>query len=75
MPPSGGISGPARQAAARHPGYDRLVFTFRGGVPKRHTVRYVSQVIADPSGLPVNVAGSAKLLVTFTPGTGHSRAR
>jgi hypothetical protein len=60
--------------AAHHPGYDRLVFTFRGGVPKQHTVRYVSQVIADPSGMPVNVVGSARLLVTFTPATGHGRA-
>jgi hypothetical protein len=58
--------------AAHHPGYDRLVFTFRGSVPRTHTVRYVPQVTADPSGLPVNVAGSAKLLVTFTPATGHS---
>ena len=51
--------------AAHHPGYDRLVFTFRGGVPSQHTVQYVSQVIADPSGLPVSVVGNAKLLVRF----------
>jgi len=60
--------------AAHHPGYDSLVFTFRGAVPATHTVRYVPQVKADPSGLPVNVAGSAKLLVTFSQATGHNTA-
>jgi hypothetical protein len=59
-------------AAAHHPGYDRLVFTFRGVVPSKHTVRYVTQLTADPSGLPVNVAGSAKLLVTFQPAAAHT---
>jgi hypothetical protein len=58
--------------AAHHPGYDRLVFTFKGGVPSTHSVRYVSQVIGDPSGRPVNVAGSAKLLVRFSPANGHN---
>jgi hypothetical protein len=58
--------------AAHHPGYDRLVFTFRGGVPSTHAVRYVTQVTADPSGLPVNVVGSAKLLVTFKPAAAHT---
>lgn len=57
--------------AAHHPGYDRLVFTFKGGTPSKHTVRYVPQVIGDPSGLPVNVVGSAKLLVRFEPAAGH----
>jgi hypothetical protein len=59
-------------AAAHHPGYDRLVFTFRGAVPSTHTARYVTRVTADPSGLPVNVAGSAKLLVTFRPAAAHT---
>jgi hypothetical protein len=58
--------------AAHHPGYDRLVFTFKGGVPSTHTVRYVSQVIGDASGKPVSVAGSAQLLVRFTPANGHN---
>lgn len=58
--------------AAHHTGYDRLVFTFEGGVPSQHTVRYVSQVIGDPSGLPVSVVGSAKLLVRFAPAAGHN---
>jgi len=58
--------------AAHHPGYDRLVFEFKGGVPSKHTVTRVSQVIGDGSGLPVNVVGSAKLQVRFAPATGHN---
>jgi hypothetical protein len=58
--------------ASHHPGYDQLVFQFRGGVPARASARYVSQVIADPSGLLVNVAGSALLRVTFSPAAGHT---
>ena len=58
--------------AAHHPGYDRLVFAFKCAVSSTHTVGYVSQVIGDPSGLPVSVAGGAKLLVRFTPATGHN---
>ncbi|MFE6848890.1 GerMN domain-containing protein [Streptomyces sp. NPDC057686] len=57
--------------AAHHPGYDRLVFEFRGPVPVRRSVRYVPQVISDGSGLPVQVAGKALLQVTFEPAQGH----
>jgi hypothetical protein len=59
-------------SAAHHPGFDRLVFQFRGPVPAQHSARYVSQVVGDASGLPVNVVGSAKLLVRFSPATGHN---
>lgn len=58
--------------AAHHPGYDRLVFEFKGGVPSKHTVKYVSQVIGDASGRPVSVVGSARLLVRFAPAAGHN---
>jgi len=57
--------------AAHHLGYDRLVFQFSGGVPAQHSARYVSQVIADPSGLPAHVVGSAVLRVAFFPVTAH----
>jgi hypothetical protein len=57
--------------AAHHPGYDRLVFEFRGRLPGQRSVRYVSQVIADPSGKVVAVAGSARLLVRFSA-LGHN---
>jgi Sporulation and spore germination len=59
-------------SAAHHAGYDELVFQFRGGIPAKYTARYVSQVIADASGRPVNVAGSALLQVRFAPATGHN---
>jgi hypothetical protein len=60
-------------SAAHHAGYDELVFQFRGGMPAKCTARYVSQVIADASGRPVNVVGSARLQVRFTPAAGHNQ--
>jgi hypothetical protein len=49
---------------ARHPGYDRVVFQFAGGVPG-YTVSYVPGVTADPSGRPVPLPGRAYLQVVF----------
>jgi hypothetical protein len=59
-------------SAAHHYRHDQLVFQFRGGVPAKYSARYVSRVIADASGLPVNVVGSALLQVRFTPAAGHN---
>jgi hypothetical protein len=59
-------------SATHHYGYDQLVFQFRGGVPAKFSARYVSQVIQDASGLPMNVVGSALLQVRFTPAAGHN---
>jgi hypothetical protein len=56
--------------AAHHPGYDRLVFEFRGGLPGQRSVGYVSKVIAE-SGKKVRVVGSATLLVRFFAASGH----
>jgi len=58
--------------AAHHPGFDRLVFEFRGRLPEQRSVRYVSKVIADPSGKVVSVVGSARLLVRFYAANGHN---
>lgn len=58
--------------AAHHPGFDRLVFQFRGEVPAQRKASYVKQVVADGSGLPVRIAGNAKLLVRFHPASGHN---
>jgi len=58
-------------SAAHHPGYDRLVFQFSGGLPAQRSVRYVSAIIADGSGLPVSVVGSALLQVRFSAANGH----
>ncbi|MGJ6979915.1 AMIN-like domain-containing (lipo)protein [Aestuariimicrobium soli] len=46
----------------RHACYDRLVVDIKGKVTG-YDVRYVSQVTMDGSGLPVAVAGGAKLQV------------
>ena len=53
--------------AARHPGYDRLVFEFRKGLPG-YDVRYVEPPVrADGSGAAVAVAGGAVLRVRMEP--------
>ena len=49
------------------------MFQFRGGVPAKYSARYVSQVTGDASGLPVNVVGSARLQLRFTPAAGHNQ--
>ena len=57
--------------AAHHPGFDRVVFVFRGGVPASHRVAYVPGLVADGSGLPVRIAGRAFLGVRFEPTNAH----
>jgi hypothetical protein len=57
----------------RHDSYDRVVFQLRGALPG-WDVRYVSRVTADPSGLPVTVAGAAVLRVVLTGVNGHDTA-
>ncbi|MEV0625291.1 AMIN-like domain-containing (lipo)protein [Nonomuraea wenchangensis] len=59
--------------AAHHDGLDRLVFEFRGRVPAQRDIRYVSELIADGSGRPVNVAGNALLQIRFGQAVGHDR--
>ena len=56
--------------AAGHPGFDRVVFEFRGAVPEHH-VRYVEQLVEDGSGNPVSVAGNADLEVVFQGANAH----
>ena len=59
-----------RSAAHRQQGYDRIVFDIRGALPG-YTVRYVSEVRADPSDRPVTVPGRRFLLVVLTPAQAH----
>jgi hypothetical protein len=59
-------------SAQHHYGHDTLVFQFRGGVPASYSAKYVRGVTADPSGLPVNVVGSALLQVRFSSAAGHN---
>jgi hypothetical protein len=56
--------------AGRHPGFDRVVFEFRGGLPE-HRVGYVDQLVEDGSGKPVSVAGAADLQVVFQGANAH----
>jgi len=56
--------------AARHPGFDRVVFEFRGGLPPA-TVHYVDELIQDGSGNRVSVAGAADLEVLFRGANAH----
>jgi len=57
---------------AAHPaeGYDRIVFDFDQALPG-YSVRYVSQVRADPSDKIVSVPGRRFLLIVVTPAQAH----
>jgi hypothetical protein len=57
--------------AGHHPGFDRVVFEFRGGAVPRHRVGYVDQLVEDGSGKPVEVAGAADLEVVFHGANAH----
>jgi hypothetical protein len=57
--------------AGRHPGFDRVVFEFRGAVPE-HRIAYVDQLVQDGSGNPVSVAGAADLEVVFQGANAHN---
>ena len=57
--------------AAHHPGFDRIVFEFDGGLPSSHDAQYVDELLADGSGLPVRIAGRAVLQVSFAPAQAH----
>ena len=59
---------------ARHEGFDRIVFEFEEGLPG-YRIEYVEPPIAGgPSGLPVEVEGSAFLRVTFRNAAGHDHS-
>lgn len=59
--------------AAQHVGFDRVVFEFDGPVPPQ-SVEFVPEIIADPSGMPVQMFGAAFLGVTFSSATAHDAA-
>lgn len=62
-----------RVSTARHPGYDRTVFTFRGKAPGVD-VRYVPRLIQDGSGHVLPLAGRAVLQVGFDPASSHDNS-
>lgn len=52
--------------AAHHPGIDRVVFEFQGGLPELATLHWASRPpTLDPSGLPSGVQGNAFVTVVF----------
>ena len=60
--------------AAHHPGYDRVVLDFRGGLPAGRQVSYVKSLVGDASGQPVRIAGQAILKVRLEPAQAHDAA-
>ena len=56
--------------AGRHPGFDRVVWTFDGQTPA-YRVGYARRPITeDGSGRPIKVDGGAVLQIIFTPASG-----
>lgn len=57
---------------AAHPldRYDRIVFDFDHAIPG-YTIKYVSEVRADPSDRKLVVPGRSYLLIVFTPAQAH----
>ncbi len=58
--------------ASHHPGFDRVVFDFYGGLPTSPSARYVGTLTADPSGFPIQIAGRAILEVSFQDARGRT---
>jgi hypothetical protein len=56
---------------AHHPGFDRITFEFRGPRPS-HRIGYVSQLVEDASGKPVELAGAASINVVFQGANAHN---
>ncbi len=60
--------------AAAHPGFDRVVFEFQGGVPGYH-LEYVDRPVRDcGAGEPRPIAGDAWLEVRLSPANAHTEA-
>jgi hypothetical protein len=60
-----------RVAVGRHEGYDRVVFQFRGDGLPAYRVQYVDPPLKeDGSGNPVDVAGTAFVVVRMEPASG-----
>jgi hypothetical protein len=73
-PPAGAVTIPTVVAvrAAHHPGYDRLVLQFSGGLPTTVHAAWKTQILHPQTGLPVPIAGHAFAEVSATPAQGHS---
>jgi hypothetical protein len=58
-------------AAGCHPTFDRFVIRARFATPG-YDVRYVNQIVADPSGRPVTLLGANRIRVVIRPARGHT---
>lgn len=56
-----------------HATFDRFVIRVSSGNPG-YDVRYVSRIVADPSGKPVSLQGSKRIKVVIRPARGHTAA-
>jgi hypothetical protein len=59
--------------AGCHATFDRFVIRISSGNPG-YDARYVSRIVADPSGKPVSLQGSQKIRVVIRPARGHTAA-
>jgi hypothetical protein len=71
-PSSGGQKELYAAAAGCHSSYDRFVIRARFGGTAGYDVRYVSQIVADPSGNPVSLLGTKRLRVIVRNARGHT---
>jgi hypothetical protein len=71
-PQSGAQAALSSIAAGCHSGYDRFVIRASSGGTPGYDVRYVSHVVADPSGNPVSLAGTKRILVVIRNARGHT---
>jgi hypothetical protein len=69
VPPVPEVTG-IQAAAHADCGYDRLVLSLHGKMPS-YTIRYVSHVVADPSGQTLSLPGARYLLITLRPTDAH----
>jgi hypothetical protein len=71
-PSSGSQATLSSAAAGCHATYDRFVLRVGSGGKPGYDVRYVSQIIADPSGNPVSLQGTKRLRVIVHNATAHT---
>lgn len=57
-----------------HEGFDRLVFEFADGLPGYDIERVDPPILADASGMPVEVSGDSFLQVRLSPAAAHDEA-
>ena len=71
-PSSGSQARLSSAAAGCHSTYDRFVVRVGSGGKPGYDVRYVSKIIADPSGNPVSLQGTKRLRVIIRDATAHT---